>query len=187
MVNKNFKTKLHDYIFDPHNPEKNFEIGYCYDALGHSAAALSFYLRTAELSEDKDLIYESLIRAGLGFKKQGGRIFSAKSLLFHAINTQPHRPEAYWILSHLYEQGSEWHEAHNAICIAEAFLKNKKPTRTDIGYEGDYVTIFQKAVTIWYVGGRDDARRIFNELLIENKMTPAYIADTKKNLKVIKG
>jgi Flp pilus assembly protein TadD len=181
------KNKIHDYIFDPHNPKINFEVAYSYDVEGHIASALSFYLRAAELSNNKDLIYESLIRAGLGFKKQGGRLFSAKSLLYHAINTRPNRPEAYWVLSQLYEQGGEWHEAHNAICIAEAFLKNKKPTITNIGYEGDYVTIFQKAVTIWYVGGRDDARKMFNELLTKYKMTPAYIADTKKNIETIKG
>ena len=68
------KNKIHDYIFDPHNPKINFEVAYSYDVEGHIAAALSFYLRAAELSNNKDLIYESLIRAGLGFKKQGGRL-----------------------------------------------------------------------------------------------------------------
>jgi hypothetical protein len=51
----------------------------------------------------------------------------------------------------------------------------------------DYVVLFQKAVTIWYIGGRDDARRMFNELLVNYKMIPAYIEDTKRNLKTIKG
>jgi tetratricopeptide (TPR) repeat protein len=187
MSKIDFQNVLHAYVIDPHHPEKNFNLGCLYDFEGHSASALSFYLRTAELSPDPDLVYEALIRAALGFKKQGRRIFSTKSLLYHAINVRPQRPEAYWILSLVYELGGEWHEAHNAICLAEEFIPNKKPTRSDIGYVDDYVVLFQKAVTIWYIGGRDDARRMFNELLVNYKMIPAYIEDTKRNLKTIKG
>ena len=187
MSKIDFQNVLHAYVIDPHHPEKNFNLGCLYDFEGHSASALSFYLRTAELSPDHDLVYEALIRAALGFKKQGRRIFSTKSLLYHAINVRPQRPEAYWILSLVYELGGEWHEAHNAICLAEEFIPNKKPTRSDIGYVDDYVVLFQKAVTVWYIGGRDDARRMFNELLVNYKMIPAYIEDTKRNLKTIKG
>lgn len=180
-------TKLHNYILDPYNAEKNFELGYWYDVQGHVASSVSFYLRTAELSEDKDLIYEALIRVALGSKKQGNRLYTTKSLLYHAINTRPTRPEAFWILSQVYELGSEWHEAHNAICQAEYFIDNAVPTRTNIGYEGKYVIFFQKGVTVWYVGGRDEARKIFNELLTDYDMTPAYIENTKSNLKIIQG
>jgi len=180
-------SKLQEYIFDPSNAEKNFELGYWYDAQGHVASSLSLYLRAAELSEDNDLTYEALIRIVLGFKKQGDRLFSIKSLLYHAINTCPTRPEAFWLLSQIYELGNEWHEAHNAICLAEEFMVNHKPTRSDIGYEGDYVVLFQKAVTIWYIGGRDDARRMFKELLANYDMSPTFIENTNRNLKTIKG
>lgn len=187
MSNIDFQNVLHAYVIDPHHPEKNFNLGCLYDFEGHSASALSFYLRTAELSDNPDLVYEALIRAALGFKKQGRRIFSTKSLLYHAINVRPQRPEAYWILSLVYELAGEWHEAHNAICLAEEFIPNKKPTRSDIGYVGDYVVLFQRAVTIWYVGGRDEARAMFGNLLKNYTMTPEYVADTYKNLRTIKG
>ena len=42
-------NKIQEYIFDPYNAEKNFEVGYTYDLEGHIASAVSFYLRTAEL------------------------------------------------------------------------------------------------------------------------------------------
>ena len=187
MSKIDFQNTLHSYIMDPFNAEKNFELGVLYDNEGHTASALSFFLRTAELSDDKDLVYESLIKCALGFKEQGDRIYSAKSLLYHAINTCPQRPEAYWILAQIYEQKGEWHEAHNAICLAEEFMVNHKPTRSDIGYEGDYVVLFQKAVTIWYIGGRDDARRMFRELLANYDMSPTFIENTNRNLKTIKG
>ena len=180
-------NKIQEYIFDPYNAEKNFEVGYTYDLEGHIASAVSFYLRTAELSNDDNLTYEALIKAALGFKKQGYRLFSTKSLLYHAINLCPTRPEPFWILSQVYELNVEWHEAHNAICQAEYYVDNAIPTRTYIGYEGKYVILFQKAVTIWYIGGRDDARRMFGELLKNYEMSTQYVNDTYKNLKLTKG
>lgn len=119
MSKIDFQNVLHAYVIDPHHPEKNYNLGCLYDFEGHSASALSFYLRTAELSDNPDLVYEALIRAALGFKKQGRRIYSTKSLFYHAINVRPQRPEAYWLLSLVYELAGEWHEAHNAICLAE--------------------------------------------------------------------
>lgn len=180
-------NKIQEYIFDPYNAEKNFELGYWYDSQGHVASSVSFYLRTVELSKDDNLIYEALIRIALGFKKQGDRLFSIKSLLYHAINTCPTRPEAFWLLSQIYEINSEYHEAHNAICQAEYYINNAVPTRTYIGYEGEYVILFQKAVTIWYIGGRDEARSMFGSLLKNHTMSPTYINDTYKNLRLTKG
>lgn len=180
-------SKIQEYIFDPYNAEKNFELGYWYDSQGHVASSVSFYLRAAELSDDDNLIYEALIRIALGFKKQGDRLFSIKSLLYHAINTCPTRPEAFWLLSQIYELNKEWHEAHNAICQAEHFIGSAIPTRTDIGYEGEYVVLFQKAVTIWYVGGRDKARQMFSSLLKSHEMTPNYVNDTYRNLRSTRG
>ena len=180
-------NKIQEYIFDPYNAEKNFEVGCAYDIQGHVASSVSFYLRAAELSEDNNLTYEALIKVALGFKKQEDRLFSIKSLLYHAINTCPTRPEAFWLLSQIYELGNEWHEAHNAICQAEYFIDNAIPTRTDIGYKEKYAILFQKGVTVWYVGGRDEARKIFNQLLTDYDMTPAYVENTKSNLKIIQG
>ena len=73
-------NKIQEYIFDPYNAEKNFEVGCAYDIQGHVASSVSFYLRAAELSEDNNLTYEALIKVALGFKKQGDRLFSIKSL-----------------------------------------------------------------------------------------------------------
>ena len=42
------KEKLHAFIFDTENPNTCYELGLVYEALGHTAAALTFFLKTAE-------------------------------------------------------------------------------------------------------------------------------------------
>ena len=44
------KNKLTAYINDTLNPITNMELGLEYENIGQGAAALSFFLRTAELS-----------------------------------------------------------------------------------------------------------------------------------------
>ena len=49
-----------EYIKDPENPETNYQVAIIYEQLGQWAAALSFFLRAAERTKDKDLSYESV-------------------------------------------------------------------------------------------------------------------------------
>ena len=67
---------LLEYIKDPTDPERNFAIGLQYDLLGQSASAVSFFLRTAERTDDELLRYECLLRAALCFERQGSRNFT---------------------------------------------------------------------------------------------------------------
>ena len=64
------KYHLEEFIKDPLNPAKNFNLGLCYDIEGHTASAASFYLRCAEYSYDNDLSYESLLRLASCLGKQ---------------------------------------------------------------------------------------------------------------------
>ena len=48
------KKYLHLYINDPLDPYINAQLGEEYDKLGQGAAALSYFLRAAELLYDKD-------------------------------------------------------------------------------------------------------------------------------------
>ena len=95
----NLTTLLHNFIQTPDDPEINFSLGLYYDNIGQTAAALSFYLRTAERSSDDLLKYECLIRGSMCFDKQGTRKFTVKGLLQHAVALQPKRPEGYYLLS----------------------------------------------------------------------------------------
>jgi hypothetical protein len=63
-------------------------------------------------------------------------------------------------------------------------ISRSKPTITDIGYEGEYVLIFQKAVTAWWIGRGKESRELFHHLVdnytpLMNKM---YINLVQQNI-----
>ena len=51
------------YIQNPEDPQVNFDLGIWYEQRGQLAAAFSFYMRTAERSNDNNLTKEALVRA----------------------------------------------------------------------------------------------------------------------------
>jgi len=77
------------YVLDSENAEKNYYLAVWYHKQGQTAAAISFYLRAAERTDDKDLSYECLLLAALCFDKQGNRTHTVKNLFRHAISLIP--------------------------------------------------------------------------------------------------
>ena len=57
-MNKTFQELINNYNNNFRDPQANLLMGQYYDSLGQSAGALSFYLRAAELTEDKNLAYD---------------------------------------------------------------------------------------------------------------------------------
>jgi hypothetical protein len=92
------------------NPEHNFNIAKAYEEIGQTAAAMSFYLRTAEYGYNTHplLVYSSLIRISYCVEDQSGREHTLENSLFQAIQYMPTRPEAYFVLSRYYEKNQKW-------------------------------------------------------------------------------
>jgi hypothetical protein len=155
---------IEQYINNPYNPEVTFALGCEYEQQGHTASALSYYLRTAEYCTDKNLVYEALIRAGKCLGKQGRRAKSEKGLYIHAVALIPERPEAHFTLSQFYEYHSDWYDSYTEACIGLRFVNNAKPTVTHLDYEGEYALIFQKAVAAWWIGRGKEARELLHYL-----------------------
>ena len=186
------KNKLSGYIekfaLDPNNPENNFEIALEYDALGQTASAVSFYIRTAERTSDDLLKYECLIRAAMCFEKQGTRKFSVKGLLQHAIAVQPKRPEGYYMLSMFYEHDSNnegrWFDSYLAasIGLSVSEFDDIKPLRTKLKYPGKYGLLFQKAHSAWWCGLCEDAKNMFLDLYANYDMIDSFRETVKNNL-----
>jgi len=158
------KHHLEEFIKDPLNPAKNFNLGLCYDIEGHTASAASFYLRCAEYSYDNNLSYESLLRLASCLGKQSRRINSERGIYLHSISLIPNRPEAYFLLSQHYERNKEWLECYAMANLAEFYKNNSQPTHTDIGYPGKYGPMFQKAVSSWWIGQFETSKKLFYEL-----------------------
>jgi hypothetical protein len=70
---------LRDFSLDTENAYANFNMGLWYEKQGHTAPALSYFLRSAERSEDDDFTYESLLKCHHCYYLQGTRdMFDAK-------------------------------------------------------------------------------------------------------------
>ena len=152
------------YVADPQNAKNNYDLAVWYHKIGQTAAAVSFYLRAAERTDDKNLSYECLIMTALCFDKQGHRTRTVKHLLRHAIAFITNRPEAYFLLSQFHERDKEYHEGYLVACIGLEFVKNNKPTLNEIGYVGEYGLIFEKAVCAWWWGKTKESRKLFLHL-----------------------
>lgn len=187
-LNKDYKTMLLDYINDPDNAEYNFALALYYDDIGQTASALSFYLRTAERTQDTLLRYECLIRGSMCFNKQGTRKFTVKGMLQHAVTIMPKRPEAYYMLSVHYEKqendDGKWFDSYlmASVGLEVSEFENMKPLRTEIDYKDKYQLLFQKAHTSWWCGLCDDSREIFLDLYNNYKMNDYYTNLVYSNL-----
>jgi len=176
-------NKLHDYIQNPDNTDVNFDLGFVYENQGQTAAAVSYYLRTAEKSNDPIEQYESLLRCVLCFEKQGDRNATVKSMLQRAISLIPDRPEGYFLLSRSHERVREWQEAYMIACVALSVCDfSIKPLKTDVEYPGKYALIFQKGISSWWVGLCEESRIILGDLKYNHTLNPMFTEAVERNL-----
>jgi hypothetical protein len=183
----NLQNLLHAYIQDPNNPEHNWNMALCYDHIGQTASAVSYYLRCAERTNSDLLRYECLLRASLCFNRQGSRKFTVKGLLQHAVSILPKRPEAYYLLSRHYEHeqnDGHWTNCYMLACVGEKVSDfDCEPLRTWVDYPGYYGLTFQKALSSWHVGLCDDSRDIFRALLKDRNVNDSFKHVIINNLK----
>jgi tetratricopeptide (TPR) repeat protein len=153
-----------DYANDSENPIKNYKVGLEYERLGHTAAAISYFLRAAERTDNDDLSYECLIRIGFCFERQRNRNYTVKSMFYAAMSLIPERPEAYYHLSRMLESEKQHFEAYS---MAEVGLTISKTdfNNLNIDYGGRGYLLFQKAVNAWWRGRCMEARKIFQDIL----------------------
>ena len=122
-----------DYVIDSENSIKNYKVALEYERIGQTAAAISFFLRAAERTEDNELAYECLIRIGHCFDRQKNRNYTVKSMYNAAISIFPERPEAYYHLSRILESEKSYFEAYTAIEIALNLSSKKQWNNLNVG------------------------------------------------------
>lgn len=176
------------YIENPNEPISNFSLAVEYEKNGQFAAAMSLYLRTAELSTEKDLQYESLIRNFLMLDCQTRRENSAIGQLLHALALHPKRPEAYVCLARYYQSKGKQQEAYTYSAMGlEVCSVDHPPLLTDVRYPGWYSLLVEKAVAGWWIGRCSESREIFRELMDSYSMTDEYAEICRNNLRRIGG
>lgn len=182
------QQSLEAYIMDSENPERNWDMALQYEHIGHTAAAIGYYIRTAERTTDTLLQYECMVRSALCFESQGIRKFSVKGMLQHAVALLPERPEAYYYLS-IFQSNEKmdgnWFESY--VSASQGYFMTQQATdlpvlRTDVGYEGSDVLLFQKAHAGWWCGLCDESRDIFREMYARTDLSERLHTLVKMNL-----
>ena len=169
--------QLQNYVANPRSAEANFALALSYENDGHFSAAAGFYIRAAVHTANTLLSYESLLRLGNCFTKLGGRTYMSKGIFLRAISLLPERPEAYFLLSHLYEVDKEWQEAYTfAVMGAGAAYKwSGEKLRTNVGYPGAYAFTFERAVAGWWIGLYDESLHLLRQLKKNQTMLPEFV------------
>ena len=185
---ENKKTELENlitrYSLDTENPESNFNLGVWYENEGHTAPALSYFLRCAERSEDQDLAYEALIRGSYCYEKQGERDGSSRSLLWQAQSFRPDRPEAYFLLGRYAERRFWWQDTYINADLALRYCNfDQKPLITDVEYPGKYALLYEKAISGWWWGKSEESKSLFMEILNGTEIPEQYKKFVQEKMK----
>ena len=169
------ETLLTRYSNDPENSEHNFNLGVWYWNEGHTAPALSYFLRCAERSEEDLLAYEALLWAHQCYEKQGTRDSTARTLLQHAVNLLPTRPEAYFLLAKFHGKREQWTDAYSISHQGLTFLeKNLEPLKNSVGYMGEFALLYEKAVAGWWWGKSNETRKLLQEIKNNYELPEQY-------------
>lgn len=186
-VKSELEELLTKYSLDTENADHNFALGVWYENQGHTAPALSYYLRCAERAEDEDLAYEALIRGSYCYEKQGTRDGSSRSMLWQAQAFLPHRPEAFFLLSRFAEKREWWQDCYLNADLALRYCRfDCKPLRTDVEYPGKYGLLLEKAVSGYWWEKVEESKQIFEDLRDNYDLLESHKNFVNNNLDKIK-
>lgn len=187
MTQTNLQYLLEKYVQDPTNPENNWGIGLEYFNLGQTAAAVSFFLRCAERTEDIFLQYECLLKVAESYKLQGGRSYTVESLIKQALALVPSQPEAYFMLSEFYQQEKKWIEGYSIASVGEMISNtfNYNTLRDSTPYPGKYGLTFLKAVNGWWCGHTEESEKLLKNLAYHHPLNTTYKNACRNNFNIL--
>jgi hypothetical protein len=150
---------------DPFNPVLNFNVAVEYEKQNQTASAVSFYLRTAEYGVEShpSFVYASLLKVAHCFDDQNDRQVTVSNCLLQAVAYLPYRPEGYFLLAQFHERLGQWQECYTWANIG---LHNQlnSPLPVHVGYEGQYVLLFEKAISAWWIGRKEESLNLLHKL-----------------------
>jgi FkbM family methyltransferase len=184
VIELNLNELLINFIENPEDSDNNFKLAIYYDGIGQSAAAISYYLRTAERTKYEVIKYQSLLRAAICFNQQGCRNLTVKGLLQHSLAIMPTRPEAYFLLSRFYEREEKYQDSYLISSLGEKLAeKDPEPLSLDVEYPGFYGILFEKAVSSWWCGLCDESRDMLFDLRDNYEMDEVHRMAVRNNIK----
>lgn len=176
------KEKLHKFIENPDNEISNFELGKSYYDLKQYATAFNYLFRAAELAEDKNLAYRSLLLCGLCLEKQGNRKYATVGLYLQAKALLPMRPEANYLCARSSYRHSEWFECYTECRSSLVLCDYSHLSIDDVEYPGQYVFQILQAISGWHIGKREESESILKSLYDNYIVSNSNIDVNQKNL-----
>ncbi len=167
---------------DPLNIEANIQLAKSYFEEGHYASSISFLNRIAELSEDKDQIYESMCLAAECFVRLGRRNEHIKICALHAISQCPKRPEAYLWLSLGQERQDARFEAYTAACMGLENILYAKDITGLISLYKPWRLYYQKGINAWWSWKVNECREILYDLYVNYNLDEFWKDNLRWNL-----
>ena len=182
------KELVIDLAADTKDAKKNFALAEEYERLKQHSSAAGFFLRAADLGYKSDplLTYTSLLKMALCWSRQQDRSATVLNTLHHAIAFMPSRPEAYFLLARYYEYRKDWIKtyAFAEIGLQYAPLTLNNPLPGWVEYHGSYCLLFEKAVSGWWIGRKEESKSLFQHLLDDHKMAPEYVNGCLNNMRL---
>lgn len=150
---------------DPFNPQLNFNCAVEYESINQTASAVSFYLRTAEYGEGV-LVYNSLLKLARCFEDQNDRVYTVSNCILQAAAYMPERPEAYFMMAQFHERAGNWQECYTwaSMGLRAAAYVGDTSLPANVGYYGAYCLDFEKAVSGWWIGRKDESQYLLIKL-----------------------
>jgi hypothetical protein len=181
------KEFLYDYVNNPLDPYINAQLGEEYEKIGQGAAAHSYFLRAAELLHDKDpeMAYCCVLKTWKQIHITTRRPQHEVLQLQTAVAYMPERPEAYLHLSIHYSNLQEWKTSYMYACLGLLY-QNKRSLPYNVDYPGDYMLLFQKAFTGWYIGQRKESEELWYELGKLKNINPEHMDIIQDNINRLK-
>lgn len=177
-----------DLSANTNDPIKNFALGEEYERLKQHASAAGFFLRAADYGYKTNplLTYTSLLKMALCWSRQKDRNATVLNTLHHAIAFMPGRPEAYFLLARHYERNKEYQKCFTFAELGLQFALSTyhNPLPGWVEYPGTYGLLFEKAVSQWWIGRREESKTLFQYLLDEHEMSPEYVYGCLNNMKL---
>jgi len=160
---------LEEHVIDSKNPYKCYDLAKEYDKLEQGAMAVSLYLKSADLSEDKKLQYKCMIGIARCYWRQRNRGFTVEGAFLDAVKLDPLAPEAHYHLCKYYEETSQWKKC---LMHAEFGLLNDSEENCELGFPGQIYFTFYQALATWYIAGQQDGKHLFFNLKHKYNLRP---------------
>lgn len=175
---KCLQESVEDYIMDPGNPDKAFDLADKYKKYGMTAAAISNYMVAIENGCSQEYVNDSLLNMGYLYFRQGDRLSEVRLMADYAKSVDPTDMRAYALKCLALERKALDNDSTTDKgfrlelwlgLLNEALTAINMPNReheyTEEYYRGKEDFVFWYGEALLYIGLTDEAQERLNSVI----------------------